>query len=306
MKINIIFLRILLAVVFISPIGIVFAEDSNIAIENHEFMVKYETVKRLDLIDYDFVFAIKSEYDKLTWSKSLPDKLDVLSEIEISSMFSILNIATHQTNEVNIVRNFVSLYYERERRGQLSASDSEIVLRQLLAARLFDEAIAFKLRHSGLSLEVPSVSGIRQTSLPSVLDVPSSGLKLVRKEFSLPRGGFIIAVGSPLCHFSENAINFMSNDQQIRESVAGKIQWVVPQDRSNDALAVRSWNQTHKAASFSMVYRSDEWSQIRSWETPTFYFFHDGLLVDSFAGWPREGRANLLKEKLRAIGLLKY
>lgn len=297
------FLRVLLAVAILGDINLAYSKSSEISYHINIFFKGKERLERLDLVDYELNAQLLILYNNLPWSKKLPDFFEQMTDSEISEVFNILNIMTHHTNQVELVRKFISVSYELESRGDLSSSDEAIVLSEILAARLFEEAIDYKSKHPEIMQEIPGLINAGNLMAPTVMELTSDGKNLLRKEFIFPPGGFIVIVGSPFCHFSMNAMKAITGDRRIGEKIAGKVQWIGPQDRKNEISAIRNWNKLYPETPLSIVYRADDWQQLHSWETPNFYFFNNGVLVDSFAGWPREGRIDRFLQGLRAVGL---
>ncbi|WP_215407775.1 hypothetical protein [Janthinobacterium sp. JC611] len=296
-------LKVLLAVAILGKLDFVHSKSSEISYQNNIFLDAKEKIKRQDLVDYEFNAQLLILYNNLSWPKTLPDLLGGVTDSEISEIFSILNLMTHHTNQVELVRKFISVSYELERRGSLSSNDEAVVLSEIVAARLFDEAIDYKSNHPKILQEIPVLIDAGNFKAPTIMELTSDGKNLLRKEFIFPSGGFVVIVGSPFCHFSMNAMRVIMGDGGVAEKNSGKIRWIAPQDRSNNISALRNWNKLHPETPLSIVYRADDWPQLPSWETPNFYFFNNGVLVDSFAGWPKEGRIDRFLEGLRAVGL---
>lgn len=303
MKIFNALLKVLLAVVILGKSDFVHSKSSEISYQNNIFLEAKERIKRQDLVDYEFNAQLLILYSNLSWSKTLPDLLGRMTDSEISEVFSILNLMTHHTNQVELVRKFISVSYELERRGSLSSNDEAVVLSEIVAARLFEEAIDYKSNHPEILQEIPVLIDVGNFKAPTIMELTLDGKNLIRKKFIFPAGGFVVIVGSPFCHFSMNAMKAVMGDGGIAEKISGKIRWIGPQDRVNNISALRNWNKLYPETPLSIVYRADDWPQLPSWETPNFYFFNNGVLVDSFAGWPREGRIDRFFQGLRSVGL---
>lgn len=134
------------------------------------------------------------------------------------------------------------------------------------------------------------------------------GLRLGRggvefRPFSFPPGAFMLAIAHPRCHFSRYAIADISADAQLVRELAGRSLWIAPQQREEDLSAFREWNATYREAPISQAYLNSQWPSVDTWETPTFYFYFNGVLKEKVTGWPREGRRKELYRALQSIGI---
>lgn len=123
---------------------------------------------------------------------------------------------------------------------------------------------------------------------------------LVRKEF-LFSDYDIIVVSHPLCHFSNDARSFIKNSK-YRAVFESASLWVIPPSGSMYIEKVFNVNKD-SSLPFEYFYVMNEWPEIERWDTPSFYFYSNGLLVYTFSGWPEEGNIDKLEEGLLSIGV---
>ena len=134
--------------------------------------------------------------------------------------------------------------------------------------------------------------------------VRDGGKKLERKSIDLGKGGTIVVVASPLCHFCQRAIRSIEGDAVLRPLFREHALWMVPPDESTSISTVATWNRLHPNEEMEFAYRRDEWPMVERWETPVFYFFKDGRVVSKVAGWPVAGRKAELNRSLRLARLI--
>lgn len=194
---------------------------------------------------------------------------------------------------------------ELHRRGISRAANDAEAYASLIQIRHFDQARAFASLHPRASLDrVPVVADMSTRQGPTVLLVHAGGSKLERMTVDLETKARIVVVSSPLCHFSQRATRSIESDATLRPLFHDHAVWVVPSDQSTPFRTVAKWNQAHPRESMTVAYRREEWPMVDRWETPVFYFFQKGHVVDKVIGWPVAGRKAEIRRGLRRSGLL--
>ncbi|MDM5182109.1 hypothetical protein PO883_33605 [Massilia sp. DJPM01] len=117
--------------------------------------------------------------------------------------------------------------------------------------------------------------------------------------FVFPPGLFVIVMSAPRCHFAQNAVSDIEADSELRQLLAGKTLWLTRIDRGFDISQMQLWNQQHPELTMSLASDILSWKKIAYWETPTFYFFKDGVLVERIGGWPTKGRKQELTHLIK-------
>lgn len=228
-----------------------------------------------------------------------------LSDQDLATTYKAAELASFYTLDPGHARDLAAVTAELSRRGKLQASQVDVAYQTLLAARLFDQANSwrdrYRLAQSSAGMNVADPLGSQYTG-PSLLAFGAAERALVRKPFPL-KGKQIIAVTHPLCHFSANALNAVFADEQLRERLRGTMTLLVPQRRESAMQPFHEWNARHSATPFNIAYRIGDWPAIETWNTPIFYFMHDGVVVDKVDGWPKDGsRMAELRAALARIG----
>jgi hypothetical protein len=117
-----------------------------------------------------------------------------------------------------------------------------------------------------------------------------------QRNFVLPQGLYIIVMFEPQCHFSENAATAMELDEKLKGLTTDKISWLARIDRNFGISEVRRWNYRHPDFPVTIASDINNWTELDSWGSPTFYFFNDGVLVKKLRGWPSDDRKNEIME----------
>jgi hypothetical protein len=193
---------------------------------------------------------------------------------------------------------------ELARRGALEDSQTQKVYLSLIAAREYASAGTWRASHR---MTIPDASlEIHDSSTSASMEPTELALvegQLKRIKFGFPEGGFVVVVSDPQCHFTQFAIDDITNDPILSKALVGRIKWISPQKRNASLSPFQEWNNRHVDTPISQAYLMSEWKMIDEWQTPTFYFFDGGVLKSKFAGWPREGRKELLRDSLSHVGI---
>jgi hypothetical protein len=86
------------------------------------------------------------------------------------------------------------------------------------------------------------------------------------------------------------------------EKLNGRTKWLMRVERRMDFASVAQWNTEHPQFQFSIPKKYASWTDITSWDTPTFYFFNGEKMVYKFSGWPAEGNFDKLKRGMTEAG----
>lgn len=189
---------------------------------------------------------------------------------------------------------------ELQRRGELKPADADTIADLLVATRQVDRAADWTA-HSHSAFIVPSVIDRHANDVHSEWRLTGVLGQFVHEDFVFPAGPYVVIVSHPLCHFSNNAAQAIQSDTYLRAALHNRVKWLVPQQLNFDARELAEWNGDHPDQQLSLAYLGNQWPEIRSWATPTFYFFNDGKLISSFSGWPVEGRKDMLISQLNRI-----
>ncbi len=115
-----------------------------------------------------------------------------------------------------------------------------------------------------------------------------AGNTLIKDAYPIDQGKHVIIVSNPLCGFSEAASRFIDGDVELASFFKDHALWLVPPERILHLEEVAKWNRSHHSGEMALAYRFDAWDILDQWETPIFYFFSDGRIVDEIIGWPKD------------------
>ena len=232
-----------------------------------------------------------------------PDRLRTMTVDDLRLVYRASASATLLTNDENRFPGATRVFDALEARGATSAFEREtqykllVDLRHLSAAKLFAEHYPAQMfeKLPGIT-ELPGCCG---SSRPDMFAVASRD-RLLR----LPApSASIVVVAHPLCHFTQEAIRAIENDAPLAAALEKSWLWIAPQSSTFALDAFEQWNREHPRAKLNIAYRQSEWPMPAIWETPTFYFFKNGLIVATVRGWPADGHLGELRNDAKAVGL---
>ena len=132
-----------------------------------------------------------------------------------------------------------------------------------------------------------------------VWELASDGSTFQRAAPLGPDASFLLLISSPYCHFSEHALAALSKVSAL----AGKVYLLNKFDSNFNLDDFRAWSQRYTAGRAGLILNYNGWDEWASTDTPSFYFYRQGVLVYRFSGWPQEGNMPLLQAGLRRMGL---
>lgn len=195
-----------------------------------------------------------------------------------------------------------SVFDELARRARPSTIQVEDMHRSLIAARRWQDAVAFAGDHPDVPLE----------ELPVHFDdeggdaadahywrIDESGARLTRTPLAMTRGVTLVVVSHPDCHFSHDALTAIEADPALDQALPKNRLFVAPAPVSLTLERIAQWNAAHPRSRHVLVDRPQAWPFVRQWSTPQFFFLVDGQLVAQVEGWPKEGRAEELMAAAR-------
>lgn len=188
-------------------------------------------------------------------------------------------------------------------RNELKSSEANDITQFLVITRQLSLARSWS-HSSGSTFNIPSVRDFHSSDIHSEWLLAQQHGEIFHKDFEFPSGPYVIIVSHPLCHFSENAVEAIKNDTDISNALHGRVKWLVPQQLNFYVDEFRRWNTENPDQQLSLAYRNNEWPEVSSWATPTFYFFTSGKLVSSFAGWPAKGNREELLAHMRGVNMI--
>ncbi|MBD3653170.1 hypothetical protein [Kangiella sp.] len=231
-----------------------------------------------------------------------------LSVAQITELFNIVNVIHFYAGEkeqVGLAKKLVEELVARKGEHQVVPRLFELS-QMMVQSRLFDEYNELELDHQELSFPaLPKISKLEKTELDGrpILQVTDEGLSIISHRF--PSAGYVIVVGHPLCHFSQNARRDIASDAVLSNIMRHKSSWLIPPGRRLYFAETLEANQASNLSPFAYAHAKSDWPEIGYWGTPTFYFYYNGQLRHQLVGWPGEANIAELKKGLVMIGLLE-
>lgn len=226
------------------------------------------------------------------------------STADLLLLFRTADEASFYTSSIEHALDMLTIARELLHRGELGSEHQSKTYFSLVAARQYSQARQWRLEtNSSLSENENELIGSNPPlSTTGYLSLEKGVMNY--RPFSFPRGGFMLVVAHPQCHFSLYAIAAIIKNTQLSKALKGRSIWATPQQREEKLDAFYSWNLSFENFPIVQIYSNSAWPTIDNWETPTFYFYFDGVLQRKLVGWPREGREVELHQALVSVGIV--
>lgn len=226
------------------------------------------------------------------------------SAVELQARFDAIQTWAFYTNDSDAVRKLRQTFNLLLTKDQGRRSNFKHMYAAYLSAEMLDEARAFLVRFPNKTIEpLPELRSESSGKNWTEWRVSQQTRTLVSQDADLPPGPFVIILGSPLCHFSVNAANDIAGNPDLMRKMESHSKWIARIDGNFSFSLFKQWNAEHPRQQFTLAHALQERESLDSWDTPTFYFFHDGKLISKFNGWPKSGNWDQLHRALNGIGL---
>lgn len=118
-------------------------------------------------------------------------------------------------------------------------------------------------------------------------------------------GTRIVVVSSPGCGFSNAAAAAIPEDPELGPLFAAHATWLIAPTAIAEATTLRAWNRRHPATPVHIAADAAQWPMDFD-TTPQFLVFRDGVVVERFGRWQRDGSdRDALHAMLVRAGLLR-
>jgi len=118
-------------------------------------------------------------------------------------------------------------------------------------------------------------------------------------------GNRIVVVSSPGCGFSNAAAAAIPEDPELGPLFAQHATWLIAPTAIAETTALRHWNRRHAATPIHIAADATQWPMDFD-TTPQFLVFRDGVVVERFGRWQRDGSdRDALRAMLVRAGLLR-
>jgi hypothetical protein len=251
--------------------------------------------------------VIAATYDEMVRRVRDTHALEQADGHDLELLYRAARLAAFHSHGPRHVQDMTSFLSGLQRRGLASSRHYRHMHEAFVGARMFAEARNLATQHPTEVLERLPV--LREAAdlvagQPTELVVHPDQHELLRRSADLRRPSQVVVVSHPRCHFSRAAMQDIRADPVLGRILATHARWLAPQDDDLDFDVLQQWNREHVEQQITLTFRRDEWPMIDSWQTPTFYFLEDGVVIAKLDGWPQHGRRAELLAALRQIGLL--
>lgn len=206
---------------------------------------------------------------------------------QLRERFDAAVTAAFYSKDIAVARESLQLYRLLESRQAVEPRDAESVRSTLVKSR--DLSSAAELAYSSGDDRFGRVlfdNRVRK-QFPSVMRPVEGGLEIRDVHDDVFQHG-IVVVSSPLCHFSAAVGRAIASDRRLGLDFENSL-WLVPPEGNLHLREIQQWNESHPGMDMALTYQWTDWSRIDGWQTPTFFFFHDGRVVERIVGWPLDG-----------------
>ncbi len=104
------------------------------------------------------------------------------------------------------------------------------------------------------------------------------------KPINLSFSPHIVITASPACKFSQNFFNWLSKDKALISQLNEHITVLIPPAFSHSLPDLNTYKELGLKNIF-IVHKKEEWEEITSWSTPSFYIFKEQKFTGNFDGW---------------------
>jgi hypothetical protein len=224
------------------------------------------------------------------------------SDDDIRTIFDATSMAAFYKNDISFTKKMHLLYDKLKDGGVVDTARGLEVYQAYIASEQFEEANKFSETNTHLDfLPLPKIEYLKKVGKIQEWSLsPGDGI-WKNKNFSLPSGPYLIITSSPHCHFSVNSMEAIKNSQYYK-ALTHRMKWLMRVSRDIDFDEISVWNEKYQNFNFSIAKNYPSWEYIDNWDTPTFYFFSNTVLVFKFSGWPAQGNFTELERGMRVAG----
>ncbi|TDK32905.1 hypothetical protein [Luteimonas terrae] len=207
------------------------------------------------------------------------------------------------------IDNAVALHARLRSRGLAMRTDHRDLQQALLRGGRLEQARAFteSLPDAGLP-PVPVLDTARPLPAGAVgiwtIQADDAPVPTLRLD-AIDLGTRIVVVSSPGCSFSTAAAAAIPLDPELGPLFAAHATWLIAPTAIAEAAMLRAWNRRHPATQIHIATHAAQWPMDFD-TTPQFLVFRDGVLIERFGRWERDGSdRDALHTMLARAGLLR-
>lgn len=237
--------------------------------------------------DLEFARVLGRAFDTAFGTPTQPSSL---TDGDLELLHDAASLTAFSGDEPRYARLQVGLFEELAERGLAAPADPRYANASLLKARLFGDASHFAQAHPGEHIRpLPTLIGEPRTGDGvRMVWTPADSRALRLGPLDLGDGIRIVAIVGTRCGFSQNAMQAIRTDPQLRRAFDSRVTWLSLPPGWEDFDLVLEWNREHPTQPMVMAHAKQEWPMVHGWSTPRFHFFRDGQWVAHTMGWEGE------------------
>ena len=223
-----------------------------------------------------------------------------LDDVELRMLFIASLNASSLSRDTHLAKEVRAIFEEMSSRQILSEQNYQHMQGLYVRLRLLDDAKFFNEKYQNFA-ELEPIPDIRDHGLKplgrTVFKIAQNKNQIDEVPFQTGNDFFILVIAHPLCHFTQDAAAAISSDPALRDFFSAHSKWVVPDDFKFNLPEIRQWNLVFPEYQLSIVNSVSDWSEIKYWDTPNFYIYDQGKVINVIRGWPKDGHL----QELRAL-----
>ena len=220
---------------------------------------------------------------------------------KLHQLYLLLNEIFLYTNNSGSLNSLNLVIEEKKKRGEKTSHLESKQLKRYLTAREFKKAANYKSKNKLESVALPSLTDKSKGTKRTITPNKEKANEFIITDFDIPKESFILMVGSLYCSPSNRFINWLTSSKYINFFQSNSL-IIIPPSYSLEYQSVIDFREKYQS-NLVYAYSMENWSEVDYWATPNFYFYNDGKLIDSFDGWPKDGRR--IKRFEKAIESIK-
>jgi len=247
----------------------------------------------------------KSLFEQCLYNKLLPSKWQSFSYREQHRLFSFLLHVNFYFPDSYLLETMIAIVKHMESKGKFIDNMLVSIHEAIVRSRKITEARALEATYPYITFSktFPMISS--EINLRSYLYLDTTNKQLIKKGFKFPSTGYVVVISSPLCSPSKRFTTWLNlkKNSTFKEVFTNNAIFLTPTDSTLYIDALSTLNKS--IAPIQMHYSIDrnEWPEIQLWDTPTFYFYHNGVLKSQLVGWKSNEVSKQLMEHLNNIEL---
>lgn len=265
---------------------------------------------RKKAVEVDDEARLVKEFYESTLSGKL-NSLPGQKETDLHDLFKVLDVAAMDASVADYAsrpiyaNGMAKVFDELGRRRIQTKHEVESYYEHLVARR--DLKAAEGLRRSFRDIDLRDYTAFKTRSHVDTSKAAAytlgehDALELSTVNFPDDGNYVVIVIG---CHFAVDAARVLMADERVSHVLAGeRVFWILP-DSTLSRHTVEEWNNQFPKFKAMVAYDNASWTGVDFSATPTFNYFHKGVVVETVNEWDSEEGHLEVTRSLERIGLL--